>query len=393
MGVTVRQKTKGKGKPWWVVVCHNRQRWGKQIGDKRAAEAVASAIRQKIKAGEFHIDDKGAANRTPEFSVYARNYLETYAKTACKFNTYMGYKAIIELYLIPAWKGKHLDQITRTDVKQFLLQKQQDGMSPKTVENYKALISGLFTHAYEDEILSVNPALKLGRFIQKHDRKENVKPLTREQAASFLSKTKEEYPYHYPILLCAFRTGMRLGELLGLAWEDVHFDTNTIKVSRSYSHGRFSSPKSNKSRIVDMSDQLRDTLLAHRSRLTQKFKQGLPATMVPNGTKGEMEVHLAFPSRDGGPTDGDNLRNRVFYDLLEKVDIPKIRFHDIRHTFASMLLQNGEPLHYVKEQMGHASIQTTVDVYGHLIPGSNRNAVNRLDDAPVQLKVVTAEAG
>jgi integrase len=61
---------------------------------------------------------------------------------------------------------------------------------------------------------------------------------------------------------------------------------------------------------------------------------------------------------------GDNLRNRVFYDLLEKVDIPKIRFHDIRHTFASMLLQNGEPLHYVKEQMGHASIQTTVDVYG-----------------------------
>ena len=67
--------------------------------------------------------------------------------------------------------------------------------------------------------------------------------------------------------------------------------------------------------------------------------------------------------------------------------------HDIRHTFASLLLSQGESLHYVKEQMGHASIQTTVDVYGHLVPGSNRNAVNRLDDVDdMPLKVVSAEA-
>ena len=70
------------------------------------------------------------------------------------------------------------------------------------------------------------------------------------------------------------------------------------------------------------------------------------------------------------------------------------RFHDIRHTFASLLLAQGESLHYVKEQMGHASIQTTVDVYGHLVPGSNRVAVNRLDD-PVQpaIRLVSGDAG
>lgn len=71
--------------------------------------------------------------------------------------------------------------------------------------------------------------------------------------------------------------------------------------------------------------------------------------------------------------------------------MPRFRFHDIRHTFASLLLANGESLHYVKKQMGHASIQTTVDVYGHLVPGSNRNAVNRLDDPTGSaLKVVPA---
>ena len=79
-----------------------------------------------------------------------------------------------------------------------------------------------------------------------------------------------------------------------------------------------------------------------------------------------------FPSETGGPLCGDNFRRRVFYPLLEKADVPRFRFHDIRHTFAILLLAQGESLHCVKEQMGHASIQTTVDVYGHLVPGSKR---------------------
>jgi integrase len=77
---------------------------------------------------------------------------------------------------------------------------------------------------------------------------------------------------------------------------------------------------------------------------------------------------------------------------LEKTTLPRIRLHDIRHTFASLLLQQGESLAYVKEQMGHASITTTVDTYGYLVPGANRNAVNRLDDEGYQnhLKLVTS---
>ncbi len=107
----------------------------------------------------------------------------------------------------------------------------------------------------------------------------------------------------------------------------------------------------------------------------------------------ETAIQLAFPSRDGGPTDGDNFRRRVFYKLLEIADVPRFRFHDIRHTFARLLLQQGESLHYVKEQLGHASIQTTVDVYGHLVPGSNRNAVNRLDDPEEpELRLVSTSA-
>ena len=82
--------------------------------------------------------------------------------------------------------------------------------------------------------------------------------------------------------------------------------------------------------------------------------------------------------RDGEPIEHNFIR-RIFKRILTRAGIREIRFHDIRHTYASLLLSNGESLVYVKEQLGHYSIQMTVDIYGHLIPGSNRQAVNRLD--------------
>ena len=91
-----------------------------------------------------------------------------------------------------------------------------------------------------------------------------------------------------------------------------------------------------------------------------------------------------FTTPEGTALDGDNLRHRVFYRLLEAAKLRQIRFHDLRHTYASLLIQNGEPLTYVKEQMGHSSIQVTVDVYGHLVPSANRAAVDKLDAVPVR---------
>jgi integrase len=79
------------------------------------------------------------------------------------------------------------------------------------------------------------------------------------------------------------------------------------------------------------------------------------------------------------PMDPDSFRGRVWYKLLAKAGLRHIRIHDLRHTFASLLIQNGESLAYVKEQMGHSSIKITVDTYGHLMPGGNKAAVDKLD--------------
>lgn len=97
--------------------------------------------------------------------------------------------------------------------------------------------------------------------------------------------------------------------------------------------------------------------------------------------KGWKDVpELVFVNEEGNVIDDVNLRKRVFNKALEKAGMRRIRLHDLRHTFASLLIQNGESLAYVKDQLGHHSIQITVDIYGHLVPGANRQAVDRLDD-------------
>ncbi len=95
--------------------------------------------------------------------------------------------------------------------------------------------------------------------------------------------------------------------------------------------------------------------------------------------KGTNTPQWVFPSLSGTPLEERNIRH-VFKRMLEKAELRQIQIHDLRHTFASLLLQQGESVAYVKEQLGHASIQITVDTYGHLIPGANRGAVDRLDD-------------
>jgi integrase len=110
----------------------------------------------------------------------------------------------------------------------------------------------------------------------------------------------------------------------------------------------------------------------------------LTSQKVATLKKGWTEVPAwLFANEVGKALDPDNFRNRIWPKLLAKAGLRKVRIHDLRHTFASLLIANGESLAYVKDQMGHSSIRVTVDTYGHLVPGGNKAAVDRLDDAPI----------
>jgi len=381
MGVKVRQKVKGRGKPWWVFIAHENKRKSIMVGDRAAAEALASKIREKLKAGELKIDDSGnEQKKIPSFGEYARKWLEGYGETHLKYSTLKGYEAILRVHL-GGFLEKPLDQITRAEIKDLIYDKLGGGLSLKTVTNIKALVSSVLTHALEDELILANPTSRLGRFIKRKDPKKEINPLTREEARSLLDMVEEHHPRYYPFFLCALRTGMRLGELLALEWGDIDFRGGFIEVRRGYVRGQITTPKNGKTRRIDMSRQLSENL---KALLVERKKDAL--------AKGWGEVpEQVFVNEQGGIIHEANLRNRVFFKALAKAGMRRIRIHDLRHTFASLLIQNGESLAYVKEQLGHHSIQITVDIYGHLVPGANRQAVDRLDDDFQSLRA--SEAG
>ncbi|MBW1707651.1 MAG: site-specific integrase [Deltaproteobacteria bacterium] len=229
-------------------------------------------------------------------------------------------------------------------------------------------MSGVFNFAIDEETIKANPVSGITKRLElKRDRSRNVDPLTVEELNLFLDTCNELVPEYYPFFLMAARTGMRLGELLAVHVGDLDFNSRFIWVRRSYRRGQVTPPKNGKERKVDMSDQLAESLKRH---LTKAKKEAL--------NRGTGEVPELLFRRNGRVIEQNYIR-RVFKRILTKAGIRDIKLHGLRHTFASLLLSMGESPVYVKEQLGHSSIQITVDIYGKWIQTKKEAGVNRLD--------------
>jgi integrase len=200
---------------------------------------------------------------------------------------------------------------------------------------------------------------------------EKIEPLTAAEVFLFLKATRNRDlkkrkgdPEYCPFFLCAIHTGMRAGELAGLQCGDVDWNGNFLMVRRSVKKGKAYPTKTDKIRRVDMSD---DLAAYRRRRLEEAMSAG----------RNEIPAWVFAPG-EWTPIDMHNVSRREFPNYLAKAQLRTIRFHDLRHTLASLLIQNSESLAYVKEQLGHSSIKITVDIYGRLVPGANRQAANRL---------------
>ena len=247
----------------------------------------------------------------------------------------------------------------------------------------------MFNYAIEEGLVESNPAARLGRFTRSAKTTETKGiALTSKEVQQFLKAAQEICPEYYPLLLMAVRTGLRRGELVAVQWGDIQLgrDDNDserfILVQHNYVRREHTTTKSKKSRRVDLSRELRGILVERRdARLLDAYLKG----------KNDITDELVFRSPEKTILDPDNLYHRVFLPVLAKAGIRKIRLHDLRHTFGSLLLQNGASIVYVKEQMGHSSIQVTVDTYGHLIPGANVCFVDRLDQVSAELAETTPQ--
>lgn len=312
--------------------------------------------------------------------------LLTPEELASKLKTYEEYERSLKVHLYPLFESRPLVKITREMVRQMIAVKKKDGLSRSTIRNILAPMRGMYNQAIEDGKAHINPAAMMGKFNKKDaaadDRK--INPLTREETQIMLEKAEKDLQHYYPLFLCAPRTGIREGELIALKGTDLDFTNRLIDVQRNLSRGKITLPKNGRTRKVDMSKHLavvltdllsRKRAAALRKEMEKPAGERRDAAAVVNDV---MEDWI-FTTPKGARLEPSNLR-KVFNKLLTDAKLRRVRFHDLRHTFATMLIEQGESLAYVKDQCGHSSIKVTVDTYGHLVPGGNRQAVDRLDE-------------
>ena len=374
MGIKVRRR---KDKPgWWVIIHHKGKRTKKQFPDDRAGERAAKTFAEKLSARLKWAEASGEAiglthadQTLPTVKAYLEDWLEVYAKPHCKASTYRGYKRSVEKRLVPSFGSRALDALRRDDVKRLIAQLTEKKKARGTIQNCLVPLKAAYNQAIEDGLVTLNPAARLGRLLRgRQDQRIHLQPLSREEVQVLLTTAKEHYKAIFPVLLCAVRAGLRMGELIGLQWSDVDFRGRFIEVRRSVVLGQETTTKSHKIRRVEMSQQLGDVL----KRLTEirqleamaREHEGLP---------------WVFLSPDGRRLDERNLR-RMWYHCLKKAEIRAVRFHDLRHTYVSLLIEQGAHPKYIQEQAGHSSIQVTMDTYGHLFPNREQGWADRLDD-------------
>ena len=254
MAVKIRERPKGSGE-WWVFIDHQGRRKSKKIGkDKDLAQEVAKKIEAKIVLGEMNF--KKPQSECPKFKEYAEMWL-TLAHD-WKESTRETYQDNFRLHIFPVFGKRNLGEIRRKDLKAFFdmllikgnksKAKKRKGLGFSTVNLIRASISGVLAYAVDSELIEANPLSDLKLRYKK--KAIEVDPLTEGEADLLLDQAKEYLNgQYYASILCALRTGMRIGEIQAFQWGDVDFNSRFIEVRRSWRKGRLTDTKNRKRRI------------------------------------------------------------------------------------------------------------------------------------------------
>ena len=303
---------------------------------------------------------------------YLGLWLEDSVKTSVKPVTYEGYRQLVRKHLVPSLGRNKLGDLTPEKVRRLRGAKLAEGLSTRTVQYLLVVLRKALQQAVEDGLIPRNAA----QGVRVSQTKEEIRPLSPEQAKILLAAaagTRLEALY-----VLAVHTGLRQGELFGLRWEDIDFGAETLSVKRILSGaegGRpvFGTPKTAKSRrSVKLTAPAVEALLRHREAQDRER-----ATVW----SGREDNRLVFRSTTGTPLNRHNLVRRSFKPLLEKAGLPGIRFHDLRHTCATILLSKGKHPKYVQELLGHATVAITLDTYSHVLPGMDDGLAEAMEDA------------
>jgi len=331
---------------------------------QEVAERLSKAVSDRVGGVIFDGDYE-------TLGAYLQRWIDEVLRGTVKQSTFENYTYIARLHIIPELGRVRLRALKSRDVRRHYREKLDSGLSPRTVQIIHTVLRKALQHAVRDDVLPRNIC---DAVTAPRQTKKEMQPLTPEQAKRLLENVREDRLSALYIL--AITAGLREGELLGLRWEDVDLERELLQVRRQLTRTSdglsFTAPKRGKARVVRLTDMAIAALKAHREAQNEERARA--------GSLWE-QTSLVFTSTIGTPVDVGNLTYRSFRPLLKRTNLPRIRFHDLRHTCATLLLSKGTHPKIVQEMLGHANISMTMDTYSHVLPDMQEKAVSAMDDA------------
>jgi integrase len=332
---------------------------------KKAAEAAAAELIASIESGGF--GEAEAAKLT--VAQYLTRWLDSIGQSV-RPSTQRRYSDLVRQHIEPVIGRVQLAKLTPLDVQRLYANRLDAGLSPTSVELLHNILHKALKQAMRWGLLTRNvteavdaPRRVLPEYVTWNE----------AQVAAFLAVAEADDLA--ALWRLALLTGMRRGEILGLKWADLDLARGTLSVKRTLSRGPqgsydFGQPKTASGRRqIALPRSVVDSLKRHRVHQNEERLAAGPA-YTDNG--------LVFTDAIGVPVHPNTLRHR-FLRLIAQAGVPVLRFHDLRHTSATLMLANGEHPKIVQERLGHANISMTLDRYSHVSPDMQRQAADRLD--------------
>jgi integrase len=360
------QTTKGKTK-WFYMLDINKE--GKRKQKKKSGFKSERDARDALRLAEAEVI-KGTYIEPSKmsYSAFVEEWFKTKKRKLGK-QTIEVHKMYLDKYILPSLGEKTLAALKTSHIDDLIEKMHDKGYSPSTIKKAVNIIKNSLEYAVFHEVLIKNVAKKAT--LPKEEKNE-MSVWNEEEVNRFLKAAKNDRLY--PLFYLALMSGLRQGELLGLRWKDLDLENHFLTINQVLAHNGkdiIKGTKTKKSkRIVNLTESTVHVLKVHRkSVLEEKLLNG----------KSYQDQDLVFCTQMGTPVHPSNLRNRVFNKLIEAANVPKIRFHDMRHTHATLLLSKGVNVKVISERLGHSNSKITLDTYSHVLPTMQKDAMDKLD--------------
>ena len=296
-------------------------------------------------------------------------WLEDVYKVYARLTTFRNARILVHKHLIPGLGHFKLQKLTTQQVQSFYAKKLREGTTFSRLRNINGALHTALEHARRAKLVSINVCDDI-RLPAREEPDRQF--LTSEQAHLLLQKVKEHQLEM--ILILALATGMREGELVGLRWSDVDLEAGMLRINRTVTyvtgHGNVEGePKTAKGKRNIMLPPFVVVALKHHYTMQEKGRLEFGSTWIARD--------LVFPEKNGDFIVANTLLRR-FHRLLKEIGLPRMRFHDLRHSTATLLLSMGVPLKVVQELLGHSSIDITANIYSHVLPSVHKDAMDKM---------------